>query len=270
MKSNSMATREEFIRFFRFTTEHGKIKNVCCKLTSKPKDELNEMPIEDVFGDMFDHIDDKLEVEDDNKERWTFRRHLSIVLDNVKKTNSADELKLRDLLRSPWPSILMVIFLPIGGPYFIWAWSIYKGIIKAQANENSDFENALLCGFGNIVVTALFVCSLIFGWAVWIQAIVRIIFALSELVALIMTVISIVDCYRHRKALLSSDEYNYLLPKVENYLKQGKDNDENKEIEIKKEQEENNKYENENNKKPKEAITNIKNNDDIPVETKNL
>ena len=133
-----------------------------------------------------------------------------------------------------------------GITFFIKLWLIKKSGEKDDKTKK-DFENCLQCGVTNIICNPLFVCSLVFGWALWIQVVSGIIFALCELVSLLFAYDSIADCYRIRKNSLSSAEYKDLLPKVENYLNQKKDGNENQKI---KEEE----LEEKDKNKPKEEI----------------
>ena len=260
-----LVTREEFIRFFVYKIDHKSVLEVYLSLVSKEKNEEKNMRIEDIFGDMFDHLDDQLKVTHENSERLTLRGCLIFMLPNIKKENSADALALIYSQRSPCLPVFMTIFALTGTgiTFFIKLWLIKK---SGENNEQTqqDFKNYLQSGVMSIICNPLFVCSLVFGWALWIQVIFGILFATSELLSLIFAYASIANCYCIRKNIISSDEYKDLLAKVENLFEQEKGDNENEQIKEKQKK----KGENENEYKPEEDIytsnkDNNKNNNDI-------
>lgn len=267
-----VATREEFIKFFLRKTDHGLVLKWYFQLSGEPD---NWYGMNDIFGDMFDNLDNEWETKDEKDNAWTSRRYLLLVLKNIKKKNSDNELAHVDLLRSPWLPVFMTIFALTGTgiTFFIKLWLIKK------SGENDDktekkFKNCLQCGVMSIICNPLFVCSLVFGWALWIQIVSGIIFALCELLSLLLAYDSIANCYRIRKNSLSSAEYQDLLPKVENYLNQKKDGNENQEIkkeELKEKDKDKDENKNENQDKPEEEKVNEeskgKDDDNIPAES---
>ncbi len=266
MKLNSV-TREEFIRFFLYAADHKGTLDNYLKLLNKQQNELTNITINDVLGDMFNHLDNKLKDPNGGSEQWTFRKYFLQVLGSFKQNNPDDVLALLDSKRSPWPSVLMVIFwlTGTGVAYFIYAWSINNKRIDCKNNKIKEecFTKNVRNGIENIIIASIFVCSLIFGWTLWIQIPVGIIFVVLELGQLLCIKKDISACRAIRRVTLSSEEYKYLLAKVENHLRQGKDDNDNKEI---KEKELKKEYKN----KPKEEVyqeNQNKDGDNIPTES---
>ena len=262
LKSNAVkdvATKEELTRFFLGKTDHGFVLHTYLQLSGKPKGKYD---MNDIFGDMFDRLDHEWEVKGEKDYICTFRTYLLSLLDNIKDENSDNNLAYVDLLRSPWLPVFMTIFALTGTgiTFFIKLWLIKKSGENNKKTQQ-DFENYLESGVVSIICNPLFVCSLVFGWALLIQMVLGVIFVLSNLLSLILAYESIANCYRIRKNNLSSAEYNDLLPKVENYLRQGKDDNENQKIKGKEQEQENK-------NKPKEEIyqeNQNKNGDNIPA-----
>lgn len=276
LKSNEVekvATKEEFIKFFLRKTDPESVLQWYLRLSGKSINNEFVGDMNKIFGDMFNNLDHKLKTKDEEGNAWTFRRYLLLVLEDIKKKNSDNELAYVDLLRSPWLPVFMTIFALTGTgiTFFIKLWLIKK---FGENNDKTEknFKNCLQCGVMSIICNPLFVCSLVFGWALWIQIVSGIIFALCELLSLLLAYDSIANCYRIRKNSLSSAEYKKLLTKVENYLNQKKDGNENQEIkeeELKEKDKDKDKGEdenkNENPKKPEEEKSKDRDGNDIPV-----
>ena len=255
-----------------YKIDHKSVLEVYLSLVSKEKNEEKNMRIEDIFGDMFDHLDDQLKVTHENSERLTLRGCLIFMLPNIKKENSADALALIYSQRSPCLPVFMTIFALTGTgiTVFIKLWLIKKSGENNKKTQQ-DFENYLESGVVIIICNPLFVCSLVFGWALLIQMVLGVIFVLSNLLSLLLACDSISICYCIRKNAISPAEYRNLLPKVENYLNQGKDDNENKEIkeeELEKKGKGKDENKDENQDKPEEEMIDKKQNkngNDIPA-----
>ena len=254
-----VVTKEEFTKFFVSTTNREAVLERYLQFTGKSRDNEFVCDINKIFDDMFDNLDNEVKAEDEEGRTLTFRRYLLILMKNIKEKNSDNKLAYVDLQRSPWLPVFMTIFALTGTGItcFIKLWLIKKSGENNKKTQQ-DFENYLESGVVIIICNPLFVCSLVFGWALLIQMVLGVIFVLSNLLSLLLACDSISTCYCIRKNAISPAEYRNLLPKVENYLNQGKDDNENKEIkeeELEKKGKGKDENKNENQEKPEEEMS---------------
>ena len=180
----------------------NKIQPTDYENNNKSEDEKLTFVLEYVYSHL-DEIDPKYS----SYNNMTYKTYLLLFLDPIIKTlnNELEENKIK--IVNPWYIDVLIGILATTCTGFVWfifgpakdkktAENINSEVYESESkygNEGDrDTRIDIIAGIFNVLISTLFVCSLIFAWAVAAQAILGIIFALQA-------VIGIVQVFKYEK-----------------------------------------------------------------------